>query len=136
VTVASAIEPADNRHHASREAAGCRGCSRGRGRLRVGPAGEQRPGQEAESQRDMSRHAVNCKQVGPASPKSRGEGGRPYNREVRTRKGGTVVAALVCAFAPVSPSFIERWYATGLYPRIQHVLTPISNVIRLRCSMC
>jgi hypothetical protein len=35
----------------------------------------------------------------------------------------------VCAFAPVSPSFIERWYATGVYPRIQHVVTPISNAI-------
>ena len=61
---------------------------------------------------------------------ARGEGGRPYNREVRTRiKVGTVVAALVCAFAPVSPSFIERWYSTGVYPRIQQVLTPVSNVI-------
>jgi hypothetical protein len=59
-----------------------------------------------------------------------GEGGRPYNREVSTRlKVGTVVAALVCAFVPVTPSFIERWYSTGLYPRIQQVLTPISNVI-------
>lgn len=55
---------------------------------------------------------------------------RPYNREVRTRiKVGTVIAALVCAFAPVSPSFVERWYSTGVYPRIQHVLTPISNLI-------
>ena len=36
---------------------------------------------------------------------------------------------MVCAVAPVSPSFIERWYSTGVYPRIQHVLTPISNVI-------
>jgi len=68
--------------------------------------------------------------VGPASPKPCAEGGGPYNREVRTRlKVGTVVAALVCAFVPVTPSFIERWYSTGLYPRIQQVLTPISNLI-------
>ncbi|HKH72493.1 MAG TPA: DUF3810 family protein [Vicinamibacterales bacterium] len=44
-------------------------------------------------------------------------------------KVAIVVAALLCAFAPVSPRFIERWYATGVYPRIQQVLTPISNVI-------
>ena len=70
---------------------------------------------------------MNCKQVEP-SAEARGEGGRPYNREVRT-KVAIIVAALICAFAPVSPSFIERWYATGVYPRIQHVLTPVSNVI-------
>ena len=46
-----------------------------------------------------------------------------------TIKVGTVIAALICAVAPVSPSFIERWYSTGMYPRIQHVLTPISNLI-------
>ena len=44
-------------------------------------------------------------------------------------KVAIVIAALLCAFVPVSPSFIERWYATGVYPRIQHVMTTISNVI-------
>jgi hypothetical protein len=44
-------------------------------------------------------------------------------------KAGTVLAAVVGALAPVSPWFVERWYSTGLYPRIQHVLTPTSNVI-------
>ncbi len=49
---------------------------------------------------------------------------------MRTRvKVATVVAALVCAFLPVSPALIERWYSTGIYPRIQHVLTPVSNLI-------
>lgn len=49
---------------------------------------------------------------------------------MRTRiKVATVVAAVVCAFLPVSPSLIERWYSTGIYPRIQHVLTPVSNLI-------
>jgi hypothetical protein len=47
---------------------------------------------------------------------------------VRT-KAAIVIAALVCGFVPVSPSFIERWYATGIYPRIQNVMTTISNVI-------
>ena len=44
-------------------------------------------------------------------------------------KAGTVLGALVCALAPFSPSFVERWYSTGLYPRIQHLLTPITNLI-------
>lgn len=73
---------------------------------------------------------MNCKQERACPAETCGEGGGPYNREVRTRiKAGTVVAALLCAFVPVSPSFIERWYSTGLYPRIQHVLTSISNLI-------
>ena len=44
-------------------------------------------------------------------------------------KVAIVIAAFLCAFVPVSPSFIERWYATGVYPRIQNVMTTISNVI-------
>ena len=44
-------------------------------------------------------------------------------------KVGTVLAAGVCALVPVSPLFIERWYSTGFYPRIQRLLTPISNLI-------
>jgi hypothetical protein len=53
-----------------------------------------------------------------------------YNRGVGKRvKAGAVLAAVICALVPVSPSFIERWYSTGLYPRIQHVVTPVSNVI-------
>ena len=44
-------------------------------------------------------------------------------------KAGTVLGAIVCALAPFSPSFVERWYSTGLYPRIQHVLTPLTNLI-------
>nr|AQQ74772.1 hypothetical protein [uncultured bacterium] len=30
---------------------------------------------------------------------------------------------------PVSASFIERWYSTGLFPRIQRLVTSISNAI-------
>ncbi len=44
-------------------------------------------------------------------------------------KAWTVVAAAVFALVPVSPSFVERWYSTGLYPRIQRLLTPISNLV-------
>jgi hypothetical protein len=44
-------------------------------------------------------------------------------------KAGTVLAAVVCALIPLNPSLVERWYSTGLYPRIQHLLTPVSNLI-------
>jgi hypothetical protein len=44
-------------------------------------------------------------------------------------KVATVVAAVLCAFMPLNPSLVEHWYSTGLYPRLQHVVTPISNVI-------
>lgn len=44
-------------------------------------------------------------------------------------KVGTVLVALVCALAPLSPSLVERWYSTGVYPRVQHLVTPVSNLI-------
>src|SRR4030095_8280020 len=44
-------------------------------------------------------------------------------------KAGTVLGALACALAPFSPAFVERWYSTGLSPRIQPVLTPLTNLI-------
>ena len=42
-------------------------------------------------------------------------------------KAGTIALALVCAFAPLSSSFVERWYSTGVYPLVQRLLTPLSN---------
>jgi hypothetical protein len=44
-------------------------------------------------------------------------------------KVGAIVLALTCALAPSSPAFIERWYSTGLYPRVQHLVTPVSNLL-------
>jgi hypothetical protein len=44
-------------------------------------------------------------------------------------KAGTAVAAAVFALVPLSAAFVERWYSTGLYPRIQHVITPLSNLL-------
>ena len=35
--------------------------------------------------------------------------------------------AVAAAFAPISPTAIERWFSTGLYPTIQRYLTPLSN---------
>ena len=40
-----------------------------------------------------------------------------------------VTAAAAAALLPIPPALVERWYSSGLYPRLQHVLTPISNVI-------
>jgi hypothetical protein len=44
---------------------------------------------------------------------------------------GVVVVLLagVCAWAPMQPTTVERWYALGLYPSIQSVLTPLSNLV-------
>jgi len=44
-------------------------------------------------------------------------------------KAGTVTLALACAFAPLSPSFVEHWYSTGVYPPMQRLLTPLSNLV-------
>lgn len=35
--------------------------------------------------------------------------------------------ALAAGFLPAAPAAIERWFSTGVYPRIQHVVTPFSN---------
>jgi hypothetical protein len=37
--------------------------------------------------------------------------------------------AIVAAILPVSPDQVERWFSIGLYPRIQRVLTPLSNAV-------
>jgi hypothetical protein len=39
------------------------------------------------------------------------------------------VLCAAAAFAPLSPGVVERWYATGVYPRIQRLLTPFSNLV-------
>lgn len=38
-----------------------------------------------------------------------------------------VVIALIGGIAPLPPQLVERWFSTGIYPRIQHVITPLSN---------
>ena len=40
-----------------------------------------------------------------------------------------VLLALAAALVPVSPAAVERWFSTGLYPRIQRLITPLSNAI-------
>jgi hypothetical protein len=37
--------------------------------------------------------------------------------------------AALAAFAPIDATLVERWYSTGLYPYIQQVITPVSNLV-------
>jgi hypothetical protein len=37
--------------------------------------------------------------------------------------------AALAAFAPIDATVVERWYSTGLYPYIQQVMTPVSNLV-------
>jgi len=48
---------------------------------------------------------------------------------VHAVKVGTIALSLVCALAPLSSSFVERWYSTGVYPHVQRLLTPLSNLV-------
>src|SRR5437867_6633367 len=41
---------------------------------------------------------------------------------------GLVGLAIVAAVAPLNPGVAERWFSTTTYPRIQRVLTPLSNL--------
>jgi len=40
-----------------------------------------------------------------------------------------VVMAAALALLPLDPLMVEHWYSTGIYPRIQRVLTPVSNAV-------
>src|ERR1051325_5346587 len=40
---------------------------------------------------------------------------------------GVVILAVALAFAPLRPAWIEAWYSTSIYPRLERVLTPLSN---------
>src|SRR5687768_16012864 len=91
--------------------------------------GEECPGEEPEGRGHSSRQA--------SSGLAASSGSREIvacrllqSMSVRTWiKAGVVLVAVVCALAPLSPSLVERWYSTGMYPRVQHVVTPISNLI-------
>ena len=41
----------------------------------------------------------------------------------------TIVAAVVIAVAPIPASWVEFWYSTTVYPRIERTLTPFSNLV-------
>jgi hypothetical protein len=44
-------------------------------------------------------------------------------------KAAVIVAAVACLLLPLSPSLIERWYSTGIYPGFQRLLTPLTNLL-------
>jgi hypothetical protein len=44
-------------------------------------------------------------------------------------QGGVVALAVMCAALPVDATRVERWFSTGLYPRVQHVVTTFSNLV-------
>jgi hypothetical protein len=40
-----------------------------------------------------------------------------------------VAAAICAAIVPIPPRLVEEWYSRGVYPAIQRVLTPFSNLV-------
>jgi hypothetical protein len=44
-------------------------------------------------------------------------------------RAGIVVAAVAAAVVPLDPVRIERWYSSGLYPRLQPVVTTITTAV-------
>ena len=40
-----------------------------------------------------------------------------------------LVLAVLAGFAPIDPYVVERWYSTGIYPFVQQVMTPVSNLV-------
>jgi hypothetical protein len=42
---------------------------------------------------------------------------------------GIVAMALMAALAPLDPRLVERVYSTGLYPVVQRLVTPVSNLV-------
>jgi len=47
----------------------------------------------------------------------------------RAIESALVLLALAAALVPVPATVVERWFSTGIYPRIQHVLTPMANLV-------
>jgi hypothetical protein len=43
--------------------------------------------------------------------------------------GAVIVLAAACLWAPLPPGAVERWYSLTLYPVIQHVVTPLTNLM-------
>src|SRR3990170_4925968 len=51
---------------------------------------------------------------------------RPGTSRVKFR-AVLVVAGLATALMPLDPVKVERWYSTALYPRVQGLITPVTN---------
>jgi hypothetical protein len=50
---------------------------------------------------------------------------------MRAAAGTTVLLALIAAFAPMPPDFVERWFSTWAYPPIQRAATSATNLVPL-----
>ncbi len=44
-------------------------------------------------------------------------------------RAAVVAAAIVAALVPLDPALVERWFSTGVYPHVQRLITPVSNVV-------
>jgi hypothetical protein len=44
-------------------------------------------------------------------------------------EAAAILLALLCAFAPLPPRAIEAVFSTSIYPAVQHVVTPLSNLV-------
>lgn len=53
-------------------------------------------------------------------------GATPYNQFVR-RQLPVILVALAALLAPLPPEAVERYYSRGLFPRLQPVITTLSN---------
>src|SRR5690348_10396856 len=40
-----------------------------------------------------------------------------------------VLLALIVGVMPIPELFVERWFSVGVYPRLQHVMTPLTNLV-------
>src|SRR3982751_1672837 len=47
----------------------------------------------------------------------------------RASETALVLLALGAALVPVPPAIVERWFSTGVYPRIQQIVTPVANLV-------
>ena len=43
--------------------------------------------------------------------------------------GAVIVLAAACLWAPLPSGAVERWYSLTLYPVIQHIVTPLTNLM-------
>ena len=60
-----------------------------------------------------------------------GDGDRKMTLMSRRRAIETalVLLALIAAVAPIPKVLVERWFSVGVYPRVQHVMTPLANLV-------
>ena len=58
-----------------------------------------------------------------------GRGSSPLQFTALRKQVFVVAIAAAVAVMPISANGVERWFSSGLYPRVQGVLTPLSNAL-------